>query len=109
MVRLNSTFGPTLQNPLPYFSLLLVVLSTFTSPIFASERRFSVPEDLALRIRLDDTLTRGRHRIHCGRCRGPGNYGFQGTPEDHAERRAGDADSHDGALRSAGKATAAAT
>jgi hypothetical protein len=33
------------------------MLSSSTSPILASERRFSVPEDLALRIRLGDTLT----------------------------------------------------
>jgi hypothetical protein len=57
MSRLSSAFGPKLQNPLTHFSLLLLVVASFTSPILASEGHFSVPEDLALRIRLDDTLT----------------------------------------------------
>jgi hypothetical protein len=57
MLRLKSAFGPKLQNPLTQFSLFLLVLASSTSPILASEHHFSVPEDLALRIRLDDTLT----------------------------------------------------
>ncbi len=54
MLRLNSSLKPRLRNPL---TLLLLVASGCTSPILASGPRFSVPEDLALRIRLDDTLT----------------------------------------------------
>ena len=54
---MHSILGPKPQNPLTHFGLLLLLVSNSISPIFASERHFSVPEDLALRIRLDDTLT----------------------------------------------------
>lgn len=57
MLRSNFTFGPDLQYLLIRFGLLLLAIPSLRSPIFASEQPFSVPEDLPLRIRLDDTLT----------------------------------------------------
>jgi uncharacterized protein YcfJ len=41
----------------PRAGMFLLVVSIAASPLFASRQSFSVPEDLALRIRLDDTLT----------------------------------------------------
>ena len=57
MSRANCILGPKPQYPLTRFGLLLLVISGFSSPIFAAEQPFSVLQDLALRIRLDDTLT----------------------------------------------------
>ena len=57
MSRANCILGPKPQYPLTRFGLLLLVISGFNSPIVAAEQPFSVPQDLALRIRLDDTLT----------------------------------------------------
>ena len=57
MLTFNCTHGPKLQRFLTYFALTLLVVPSSTWAIFASQERFSVPEDLALRIRLDDTLT----------------------------------------------------
>ena len=37
--------------------LVLAVIMITTSPLLGSTRKFNVPDDLALRIRLDDTLT----------------------------------------------------
>jgi len=39
------------------FGCLITLLATETSPVFASTEGFSVPDNVALRIRLDDTLT----------------------------------------------------
>jgi hypothetical protein len=39
------------------FSLLLALIVTTTFPLLGSTQGFTVPEDVALRIRLDDTLT----------------------------------------------------
>jgi hypothetical protein len=39
------------------FSLVLAFAVVIAVPLYATNERFSVPEDLALRIRLDDTLT----------------------------------------------------
>jgi hypothetical protein len=49
------------KSPIPSFAtasgLLIAVLIIASSSLFASTANFSVPEDAALRIRLDDTLT----------------------------------------------------
>ena len=39
------------------FSLIVALSCIIVSPLFAGSERFSVPDDLAVRIRLDDTLT----------------------------------------------------
>jgi hypothetical protein len=39
------------------FGLLLALIVMTTSPVFGSTEKFSVPDDVAFRIRLDDTLT----------------------------------------------------
>lgn len=57
MLSLKRILGSQLQNPLTHLGLLLLVALGVTSPIFASKHSFTMPEDLALRIRLDDTLT----------------------------------------------------
>jgi hypothetical protein len=45
------------------FFLLATVMILGTSPLFASASNFVVPNDVALRIRLDDTLTSNESRV----------------------------------------------
>lgn len=45
------------SRSLAAFSLIAVLSCIVVSPLFATNDRFSVPDDLEVRIRLDDTLT----------------------------------------------------
>jgi hypothetical protein len=56
MLKQVCIFRSAHKSPITHCGLFLLLLPSFAS-LIASEGRFSVPEDLALRIRLDDTLT----------------------------------------------------
>src|SRR5215471_16098959 len=62
MVSPNRTLGSVSQSSMRLASLLLLVLIV-ALPLSASKRPFSLPNDLALRIRLDDTLTTKNSRV----------------------------------------------
>jgi hypothetical protein len=50
-------------GPAPGLGLLLALLISTASPLLASRQSFHVPDDVALRIRLDDTLTSTDSRV----------------------------------------------
>ena len=50
-------------GPAPGLGLLLALLISTASPLLASTQSFHVPDDVALRIRLDDTLTSTDSRV----------------------------------------------
>jgi len=50
----NRTLGSASQSPSVHLGSLLLIVA---SPLSASKETFTIPDDLALRIRLDDTLT----------------------------------------------------
>jgi len=54
----NRIAGSASQSPSTRLGLLLIVALMATSPLLGSRQPFTPPDDLALRIRLDDTLTR---------------------------------------------------
>lgn len=53
----NRTLGSASQSSSTHLTLLLVLVWIAASPLFGSKQPFTLPDDLALRIRLDDTLT----------------------------------------------------
>jgi hypothetical protein len=57
--RSNSGSLPSARS----WVLLLAVIMATASPLFGSTQGFSVPDDVALRIRLDDTLTSTDSRV----------------------------------------------
>jgi hypothetical protein len=57
MISRNRTLGSVFQSSSMQLGSLLLLVLIGASPLSASKRPFSVPNDLALRIRLDDTLT----------------------------------------------------
>ena len=65
MFSANRTLGSVSQSSSMYMGSLLVLLLLLivASPVYASKRPFTLPDDLALRIRLDDTLTTKDSRV----------------------------------------------
>jgi len=57
MFSLNRSLGSVSQSCLMHLGSVLLLVLIVASPLSASKRPFSVPNNLALRIRLDDTLT----------------------------------------------------
>ena len=57
MFSSNHTQRSVFQSSSTHLGSLLVLVLIVASPLSASKRSFTVPDDLALRIRLDDTLT----------------------------------------------------
>ena len=57
MFSRNRTPGSVSQSCSMHLGSLLLLVLIVASPLSASKRTFTVPNDLALRIRLDDTLT----------------------------------------------------
>jgi hypothetical protein len=53
----NRTLGSASQSSSMHLGSLLLLAFIVASPLSASKQTFTVPDDLALRIRLDDTLT----------------------------------------------------
>jgi hypothetical protein len=53
----NRGLGAAFQSSSTRLGLLILLVLIVASPLFASKQRFTVPDDLALRVRLDDTLT----------------------------------------------------
>jgi hypothetical protein len=53
----SRTPGAASQSSSTHLGLLVVLVLIVASPLFASKEHFTVPDDSALRIRLDDTLT----------------------------------------------------
>ena len=57
MFSLNRSLGSVSQSCLMHLGSVLLLVLIVASPVSASKRPFSVPNNLALRIRMDDTLT----------------------------------------------------
>lgn len=54
---------PGVCRPTAGLSLVAALAAVTALPLFATNERFSVPDDVALRIRLDDTLTSVDSRV----------------------------------------------
>src|SRR6516225_11111609 len=63
MFSLNRSLGSVSQSCLMHLGSLLLLVLIVASPVSASKRPFTLPDDLALRIRLDDTLTTKDSRV----------------------------------------------
>ena len=63
MFSSNHTQRSVFQSSSTHLGSLLVLVLIVASPLSASKRPFTVPNDLALRIRLDDTLTTKDSRV----------------------------------------------
>ena len=59
----NRTRGFVSQSSSMHAGSLLLLVLIVASPVSASKRPFTLPDDLALRIRLDDTLTTKDSRV----------------------------------------------
>jgi hypothetical protein len=57
MLSPNRTLGSAAQSSSIHLGSLLLLVLIVALPLSASKRTFTLPDDLALRIRLDDTLT----------------------------------------------------
>src|SRR5207248_9357190 len=57
MFSSNRIAGSASQSSSTRLGLLVIVVLMATSPLLGSRQPFTPPDDLALRIRLDDTLT----------------------------------------------------
>ena len=57
MLSRKPTLGLASQSFSTRLGLLVLLVLIGSLPLFASKQSFTLPEDLALRIRLDDTLT----------------------------------------------------